>query len=70
MKLLIYSHFFPPSIGGVETVVSALASGLSEQRTISGSADFAVTVVTQTPAGDYEDGLLLFRIIRQPRLLN
>jgi hypothetical protein len=26
------------------------------------SVDFAVTVITQPPAGDYEDGLLPFRI--------
>jgi len=26
MKLLLYSHFFSPSVGGVETVVLALAT--------------------------------------------
>src|SRR6516162_7535403 len=66
MQLLIYSHFFLPSIGGVETVVSALASGLSERCSGDGSPIFAVTLVTQTPAGDYRDELLPFRIIRQP----
>ena len=66
MQLLIYSHFFLPSIGGVETVVLALASGLSERRSGNESAIFAVTLVTQTPAGDYPDELLPFRIIRQP----
>ena len=66
MQLLIYSHFFLPSIGGVETVVLALASGLSERRSDDGSAIFAVTLVTQTPAGDCRDELLPFRIIRQP----
>jgi glycosyltransferase involved in cell wall biosynthesis len=66
MKLLIYSHYFPPSIGGVETVVLALASGLVEQRGVDGSAEFDITLVTQTPAMNFQDALLPFRIIRQP----
>lgn len=66
MKLLIYSHYFPPSIGGVETIVLALASGLAGQRAADGSSNFDVTLVTQTAAGSFQDGLLPFRIIRQP----
>src|SRR6516164_6107077 len=66
MQLLIYSHFFLPSIGGVETTVLDLASGLSERRSDDGSAIFAVTLATNTPPGDCRDELLPFRIIRQP----
>ena len=52
MKLLLYSHFFAPSIGGVETIVLSLARGLAERRSSSGEPEFAVTLVTQTPAGN------------------
>lgn len=66
MKLLIYSHFFAPSIGGVETVVRSLACGLAELRNSTGAREFEITVVTQTPAGHYDDSSLPFRVVRQP----
>jgi glycogen synthase len=66
MRILIYSHYFAPSIGGVETIVSALATGLSERRTANGSPSFAIKVVTQTPVGDFQDQLLPFQVVRQP----
>ena len=69
MKLLLYSHFFAPSIGGVETVVLSLAGGLQELRTPNGSSEFEVTLVTQTPAHNYDDRSLPFPVIRQPNLV-
>ena len=66
MKLLLYSHFFAPSVGGVETVVLSLARGLSERRDARGLAEFEVTLVTQTPAGNYDDSSLPFRVVRRP----
>jgi glycosyltransferase involved in cell wall biosynthesis len=66
VKLLIYSHFFAPSIGGVETIVLSLARGLTELRNSTGAREFEITLVTQTPAGNYDDGLLPFRVVRQP----
>ena len=66
MKLLLYSHFFSPSVGGVETVVLALASGLTNRLSPSGSTRFETTLVTQTPADDARDSLLPFRVVRQP----
>ncbi|MBZ5539193.1 MAG: glycosyltransferase family 4 protein [Acidobacteriia bacterium] len=69
MKLLIYSHFFAPSIGGVETIVLSLARGLAERRTSSGELEFDVTLVTQTPAGTYDDCALPFRVVRRPGFL-
>jgi glycosyltransferase involved in cell wall biosynthesis len=66
MKLLVYSHFFAPSIGGVETLVRSLATGLAGMRNNDGTAEFEITLVTQTPAANYEDRALPFRIIRQP----
>jgi len=68
MKLLIYSHFFVPSIGGVETIVLSLARGLAEFRNEAGVAEFDVTVATKIPAGGYDDSSLPFRVVRGPRL--
>ena len=69
MKLLIYSHFFAPSVGGVETLVLSLARGLAGLRTSSGDPEFEITLVTQTPADKSDDESLPFRIVRQPNLI-
>jgi glycosyltransferase involved in cell wall biosynthesis len=68
MKLLVYSHYFAPSIGGVETIVLGLSRGLAELRIANGAPEFEITVVTEAPAGNYEDPSLPFRVIRQPGL--
>jgi len=68
MKLLIYSHFFPPSVGGVETIVLSLARGLAGLHDSNGSPQFEITLVTLTPAGEFADGIQPFRVIRQPSL--
>jgi glycogen synthase len=62
MKLLVYSHFFAPSIGGVETIVLSLAKGLADLE----GERFDVTVATQTPAGQFPDNSLPFKVVRQP----
>jgi len=64
----MYSHFFAPSVGGVETVVLSLARGLSELRSDAGTKEFEVTVVTQTPAKEFSDAALPYRIVRQPSI--
>jgi glycosyltransferase involved in cell wall biosynthesis len=69
MKLLLYSHSFAPNVGGVETVVMSLARGLADIRTINNQAQFDVTVVTETPAGDFDDRSLPFPVVRQPDTL-
>ncbi len=69
MKLLIYSHFFPPSVGGVETLVLSLARGLAELRATGGESEFELTVATQTPANNFDDGAFSFRVVRQPTLI-
>jgi glycosyltransferase involved in cell wall biosynthesis len=66
MKLLIYSHFFAPGVGGVETIVRSLAEGLAQLRSPSGSRECDVTLITETPAGNFRDIELPFPIIRQP----
>src|SRR5207249_940286 len=69
VKLLFYSHYFPPSIGGVETIVLSLARGLAEVRTPEGFPEFNLTLVTETPAENFDDRLLPFRVLRQPSLV-
>lgn len=69
MKILIYSHFFPPSVGGVETIVSSLAAGLTELDPPNGFNRFEVTVVTQTKATADDDVGLPFRVVRRPTVL-
>jgi glycosyltransferase involved in cell wall biosynthesis len=66
MKLVLYSHYFSPSIGGVETVVLALAKGLANRLSPGGAPAFEITLVTETPAGEVHDSLFPFRVIRQP----
>src|SRR5690348_7977471 len=70
MKLLLYSHFFAPSIGGVETLVLSLARGLAGLRTSSGHPEFEITLVTQTPADGFDDESLPFRVVRRPSLIH
>jgi glycosyltransferase involved in cell wall biosynthesis len=69
LKLLIYSHFFAPSIGGVETIVLSLARGLAELRNSTGTPEFEITLVTQTAKGDFDDRTLRVPVIRRPGLL-
>lgn len=66
MKLLLYSHFFAPSIDGVETVVMSLARGLSPRSSSGAQGDFELTLVTQTPRGSFDDPSLPFPVVRQP----
>jgi glycogen(starch) synthase len=65
MKLLLHSHYFAPSIGGVESAVQSLADGISDYSGPDGEK-IDVTVVTNTPRGSYQDEMLNFRVVRQP----
>ena len=69
MKLLVYSHFFAPSVGGVETIVLSLARGLAGLRKPGGDPEFEVSLATQTPADKFDDGPLPFRVVRRPTLI-
>ena len=66
MKILIYSHYFAPSIGGVESAVLSLARGLVELRSTDNVQEFEVTVTTQTAVGSFNDQVLPFRVVRRP----
>ncbi|MGB6597909.1 MAG: glycosyltransferase, partial [Candidatus Acidiferrum sp.] len=70
MKLLIYSHFFVPSVGGVETIVLSLARGLAQLRKPDGDAEFEVSLATETPADNFDDASLPFRVVRRPNLIH
>jgi glycogen synthase len=69
MRLLIYSHFFAPSVGGVESIVLSLARGLSDLRNPANEKQFEITLVTQTAKGDFDDQALPFVVVRRPRLV-
>lgn len=59
MKLLISSHAFRPSVGGIETMSFVLAHACMD-------AGHEVKLVTQTPSAQLED--FPFEVIRQPGL--
>ncbi|MEO8440386.1 MAG: glycosyltransferase family 4 protein [Spartobacteria bacterium] len=61
MKILVSSHAFGPSIGGIETVSALLASEFVRLR-------HEVTVVTQTASEKVDD--LGYRVLRQPSLFS
>jgi glycosyltransferase involved in cell wall biosynthesis len=69
MKLLLYSHSFAPSVGGVETIVLSLARGLAELRTVDNRPRFELTLVTETSAGDFDQRSLVFPVVRKPSAL-
>ncbi|MDZ4404121.1 glycosyltransferase family 4 protein [Prosthecobacter sp.] len=64
VRLLIYAHYFVPSVGGVETVVLALAAGLTTHET-----GYEVIVVTQTRRGEHDDDSLPYQVVRCPSWL-
>ncbi|HKN61186.1 MAG TPA: glycosyltransferase family 4 protein [Candidatus Acidoferrales bacterium] len=66
MKILIYTEYFLPIPGGVQTSVLELATGLMELRTASESIE--VTVVTRTSRGADQDDSYPFRVVRRPGL--
>jgi glycogen(starch) synthase len=71
MKLLIYSHFFAPSVGGVETFAMNLASGLAMTDSTEDANNFTVTIITQTLGTESnESNVPSFRIVRKPDLLD
>ena len=66
MRILIYTHPFAPIVGGAETYAMLLARGLS---ILARTSAIEVMVATPTPAGDFDDSALPFRVVRRPTLL-
>lgn len=61
MKILIHSHFFLPSVGGVERLVDALARGFVERG-------LSVSLVTETDSRGFDDTALPYSVLRRPSL--
>lgn len=68
VKILVYSHYFAPSIGGVEVIVQSLATNLAKRTLRDGTPEFKVTVVANTPQGDFDDLSFPFSIVRKPNI--
>lgn len=66
MRILLYSHSFAPAVGGVETSAMLLAEGLASFQSSTAGQTFAVTVVTATPRGSFNESRLPFRVVRGP----
>src|ERR1700719_934208 len=69
MNLLIYSHYFAPCVGGVESIVHSLADGIAKLLTLAGDRELNVTLVTETPAGSCDDTKFPFRVVRCPGII-
>ncbi len=68
MRLLYYSHAFPPQIGGIETFSLRFLEGLLASH---GTKDpFEITALTRTPApAGWRNPELPVTVVRRPRLL-
>jgi len=66
VRLVIYSHFFAPGIGGVEKQVLSLAQGLARETSPPEAANFEVTVVTSTPDKNNDFVDPSFKVVRCP----
>jgi len=67
VKVLIFSTYFAPTTGGVQTCVMLLAKGLAEAEGLEASGiSVKVTVVTEDAANGMDDSVLPFRVVRQP----
>lgn len=61
MKILIYSHYFLPSVGGVEHLVETLARGFAAKG-------YRVCIATATAAATFDDNALPYPVVRRPGL--
>ena len=55
-----------PKVGGVETIMDALARGFVAWPGTHPGEDIEVTLVTQTPAANMDDSRLPFLVVRKP----
>lgn len=68
MKVVLYSEYFFPISGGVQTNILELACGLSDWRNGKAQEPIEVTVITRTVETTPEDNSWPFRLIRHPGL--
>jgi len=68
MHVVIYTHAFPPMIGGIETITMELAQRLTATVQSASPDAVRVTVVTPREEGATNEQELPFRIVRRPSL--
>jgi glycosyltransferase involved in cell wall biosynthesis len=68
LRLALYTNDWAPSIGGIQTVCTALATGVSDWSKTHAGEKIEVTLVTQTPAKGMDDSRLSFAVVRRPGL--
>jgi glycosyltransferase involved in cell wall biosynthesis len=68
MHVVIYTHAFPPMIGGIETITMELAQRLAVSSQSTSPDAVQVTVVTPRAEGLANEPDLPFRIVRKPDL--
>ena len=64
----MFTHDWAPSVGGIQTVYTRLASQLSDWPNTHPGSGLNVTLVTDTPAGGMDDSRYSFEVVRQPSL--
>jgi glycosyltransferase involved in cell wall biosynthesis len=66
MHVVIYTHAFPPMIGGIETITMELAQRLARSADAARADDVQVTVVTPSALKAPNEEDLAFSILRKP----
>lgn len=69
MKIVIYTHVFPPMVGGIETITMELARRLAKSGHFAPDDGLQVTVVTPKAKGSANERKLPFRIVRKPSFI-
>jgi glycogen(starch) synthase len=69
MHILIYTHAFPPIVGGIETITMELARGLARDAAAVQDDTVRVTVVTPKAEGAPHEADLPFEIVRKPDVM-
>ena len=67
-RLMMFTHDWAPSVGGIQTVYTRLARQLSDWPNTHRGPGLNVTLVTDTPAGGMDDSQYSFEVLRQPSL--
>jgi len=66
MQILIYTHAFPPMVGGIETITMQLAQRLAESSHSALGEEPRVVVVTPQPDPIAHENELPFQVVRAP----
>jgi glycosyltransferase involved in cell wall biosynthesis len=69
MRILIYTHAFPPMIGGIETITMELAKNIARRANTAPDEAVQVTVVTPKATAAANESDHSFSIVRRPSLV-